>query len=689
MQNFNSNMENLAQNPNQPTNQTTILCILDGFGLTPSNPNNAVAMAKMPNFRKMLSDYAWFTLNADGQNVGQEDEIVGNSEVGHMNIGGLKLIPQLSWEITQSSAHNYLMQPNPEGKTKRTNQLFSPTDFYKSLWEEKTEQVQVSADYPNSEEAPNSSYVGQSQNTGNFQTTGTVHIIGLFSIGRIHSDMRHLAGAIGCLEQSGAKKIVLHLISDGRDSDRRSVLKTWQKFESINFELLAKVGSKLVLGSVGGRFYAMDRDKNFDRVAIGISAMLNPILATNSSEFNTFNNYFGEKYNADYWNIDDYYKESDLIELSKLKTISEQIQRITELNYPKEIFDEQIYPCPVFGNGIGLNDDIWLFNFRVDRMRQLTTALIDLNQNFKAGWSILSNNDYNLGEPIKEMILSYNQDGAIESGMIENHLQGYYPIFQPMSVSGTLAQYISATGKTQLHIAETEKYNHVTYFINGAKPDQQKGEDWQIIPSNKVASHAEMPAMKAVEITDYVLDKAIGKYDYIICNYANPDMVGHTGDFEATKKSLEVLDEQLGRLMEKCLVDNHRLVVIADHGNAEFVGNYQLDGKNLTDTEHNPNPVPCILLSQTTAMSKFNVDNFLQIVRETIATIEQTDSIYMTDVVDMTKLLLALENNQKLHPEIILALKNPSTWLSKDQIVDTKIPLWYSGILFLALAQVK
>ena len=221
---------------NTPISMSKILCILDGFGLAPKSPNNAAALAKMPNFKYLLKNYFWTTLKADGENVGQEAGLVGNSEVGHMNIGGLKLVPQLSYQITKSAKNAYDLDKNIT-----PDQLFDPKKFLTTKFEGKNK---------------------------------TIHLIGLFSTGTIHSDLRHWAGAIEAACMAGSENIVMHLISDGRDSDRQSLVATWDFFVK-EFEAKIKpFEAKIFLGSLGGRFYSLDRDNNWDRVVRGIFPML-------------------------------------------------------------------------------------------------------------------------------------------------------------------------------------------------------------------------------------------------------------------------------------------------------------------------------------------------------------------------------------------------------------------------------
>lgn len=553
--------------------KTKILCVLDGFGLRISDANNSVAKAKMPNFRNLLSNYPWTTLMADGESVGQEAGLVGNSEVGHMNLGAGRLIPQLSFQITKSAQNSFKLDNNLA-----PDQLIDPEVFLIDKWNLETNK------------------------------SNTVHLVGLFSTGTIHSDLRHWIGAIEVAGKARASKIVLHLISDGRDSDRQSLGSTWDYFLETFKERLLPFEDKIFLGSLGGRFYAMDRDNNWDRVKKGLGAILNFKIE------------------------DQVYKKFSSDTNASFDQIKPLISEITVTSYADQIFDESIYPNFI-SNKIEENDTVWLLNFRTDRMKQLSQMLCDLNQTENLGLTILSMNDYGIDPKYK-----------------------YFPIFKNKPVQNTLAEQISSSGKTQLHLAETEKYNHVTYFFNGGQNQKWAGEDWMVIPSNKVNSHAEKPEMKTREVTQYLLENGLGKYDYIVVNYAAPDMVGHTGDIAACILALEVLDMQLGLLIKAVEDGDHTLIITADHGNVEFVGDYLArrispfevgQMLNLTDTEHNPNPVPFILVTknpQPEILTKYDLE-------------------YLKD----------------------LNLENPQSWLLEAQIPKPKLPLSKAGELWLKI----
>jgi 2,3-bisphosphoglycerate-independent phosphoglycerate mutase len=552
--------------------ETKILCILDGFGLISKTENNASAQANMPVMRKLLEKYPWMTLDADGVKVGQEQGLVGNSEVGHMNIGGLQLVNQLSYQITRGSFNKFdFDEQNPD-------QLFDPKELLKSRRQDYSE--------------------------------NSIHLITLFSSGTIHSDVRHLIGAIEVADNVGYNNIVLHLFSDGRDSDRESLVSTWNSFTSKFADRLAKITCKIVLGSVGGRYFGMDRDKNHERTELAMES---------------------------------FFSSSDLASHIEIADIGEHLQLKTTESYKQSIYDETLSP-ENFGPTIQDRDTVWLLNFRSDRMKQLTGALVQKNIEAEMDLYFMSMNSYGIDSEVYDL---------------DSYASGYIPLFKTKILHNTLSEYISNKGQNQLHIAETEKYAHVTYFFDGGRKTPLEGEDWIVIDSNKVASHAEKPEMKAKEITDYIIENGLGKYDYIVVNYANPDMVGHTGDIEASIVSMEVLDYQLGRLVDEIETHNYKMVITADHGNIECVGEYiNKDGKKSIDTEHNANPVPLIIVDP-------NID-FPLLVKKLEASLEK-DNVYTSEIVNSTK-------NISTSSQIVI-----DGWITDDQIPKDILPLWYSG----------
>lgn len=559
--------------------KTKILCVLDGFGIQPGSLNNAAFLANMPHFRSIISKYPWVVLDADGDSVGQEAGLVGNSEVGHMNLGGLQQVKQLSYQITQSSLNAFSLDPEIA-----PDQLLDPSLELKNLAQQAS-------------------------------STHTIHLAGLFSVGTIHSDMRHWVGAIEAAGQAGYTKIVLHIMSDGRDSDRQSLVTTWETFSDLYEDRLVKYKECIYLGSLGGRFYGMDRDNNITRTEKGLYAIVQGSLKPQEISY---------------------------------EHIGRTLRGYVETQYPQNTFDETLTPIS-FARRVQKHDVIWLINFRTDRFKQITRALCEYNDDNGLDLVILSTNSYDIG------LESY---GTLTSN-------GYHPIFKPQQVENTLAQYLSDNGHTQLHIAETEKYAHVTYFFNGGDTKEHAGETWKVIESNKVKSHAEKPEMKAMEITQHIITKGVGVYDYIIVNYANPDMVAHTGDMSASIKAMEVVDKQIGKLLEEVESGRASVIITADHGNIEEVGMKVNHNKSLVDTEHNPNPVPCIIVDND-IKTELLIDNIINLAQK------------IGQEVDSSKIKHSL------------SIDSCSQYISNDwfdERVGTAqmLPLWYASLFLIAL----
>jgi 2,3-bisphosphoglycerate-independent phosphoglycerate mutase len=581
--------------------KTKILCVLDGFGLLPASKNNAVSLANTPTLNRLFATYPWTTLDADGESVGQERGLVGNSEVGHMNIGGLQLVKQLSYQITKSSLNSFEM-------TKEANeQLFYPREILHS-------QTLLQPTFFQK--------IIQSV-TGHAKDVEPIHLIGLFSVGTIHSDLRHWVGAIEAAGKAECKEIILHLISDGRDSDRKSFANTWNAFVTLYEDRLKPYMHLIKLGSVIGRFYAMDRDNNLERTQKAIDVLFDQ----NGGEIS-----FTE--------------------------IQNRLETITKTSYATQIYDENLIPTQP-GKGINKNDMIWLVNFRSDRMKQLAKKVVEHNHDNDMDMLILANNSYSIGYEYTD------KDAPKAITKIRNH-KHYLPLFMRQTLENTLADYIEEKGLTQLHVAETEKYAHVTYFMNGGRNEKHEGEEWLLVDSNKVESHAQKPAMKCKEITDTVLEQGLGKYDYILMNYANPDMLGHTGELHAAIKSMEALDKELGRLIQAVEQGGHTFVMTADHGNIEVVGEYEINKDEYLDTEHNPNPVPLLIVSPEFSLEEVN-KKFDELKFET----DIPKHIAFEDVKNLG------ENQTQFDAK--------AEWMTGDSIPMPNYPLWYVGLVLVAL----
>lgn len=361
----------------------------------------------------------------------------------------------------------------------------------------------------------------------------TLHLIGLMSNGGVHSYFEHLLALLDLAAQEQLSQVKIHAFTDGRDAGIK---------EGVHFINRIKKKIEQVktgqIASVTGRFYAMDRSNNWDRTEKAYQCLAQGV---------------GEKV--------------DNIELALLKY------------YEQGLTDEFIPPTVVNGvenNTVKENDAVIYFNFREDRARQLTKA-----------FALPSLSKFNRGDLIKNLFFTtmteYEKDLPVEVA------------FPPIEINQTLGSVLSQYGYTQLRIAETEKYAHITYFFNGGKENSYPGEDRILIPSLPSTNYGKNPEMRSAEITERVLKEiSQNRYDFILINYANPDMVGHTGDFEATKKAVEILDVLLGNLVENILALDGAVLITGDHGNAEEVINLQ---SGVIDTDHSNNPVPLYLIA--------------------------------------------------------------------------------------------
>ena len=465
--------------------KTTLLCILDGFGLNPNPVGNAVHLAKKPVIDGLLQTCPHATLVTYGERVGLPEGQMGNSEVGHLNIGAGREVEQWLLKISRGLKGTFLSD-SP-----------SYTRFISSL-----------------------------------QPGGKIHLIGLFSTGGVHSEKSHLSLLLERLTSTVQNEIVLHLISDGRDVSPHA-------FKDDMAQLLREISTKptVTIGSVCGRFFAMDRDKRWERVEKAYSAI-------------TLGN--GTK-----------------VSVSHLE------EAITE-SYTAGVTDEFIEPLVTDGCTFGAYDSIIFWNFRADRMREIVAALtLPTFEHFERDAPIppadrvLCFTDY---DP------TYKLPYLFEQGEIRNHL----------------GEVVANAGYSQLRIAETEKYPHVTYFLNGGIEEPYKGEERVVVPSPRdVKTYDLKPEMSAFGVTEEVV-KGIRseKYKLIVVNIANCDMVGHTGVLEAGIKAVETADTCLGHMLTALESVHGQALIIADHGNAEMMVNYS---DNSPHTSHTTFPVPVIL----------------------------------------------------------------------------------------------
>lgn len=461
------------------------LIIMDGYGLNNTTEGNAIAAAKTPNLDKYFAQYPNTKLQASGLYVGLPDGQMGNSEVGHTNIGAGRIVYQMLVKITKDIESGVI----------RNNKALKDA---------------MEAAKKNGKK---------------------LHFIGLLSNGGVHSHNEHLYGLLDMAKSEGLENVYIHTFHDGRDVPPTSGIDFMKEL----VEKTKEIGVGRV-ASIAGRFYAMDRDNAWDRVEKAYRAMV-----------------YGEGI-----------KENDPVEA-------------IENSYANGVTDEFIIPTVVDENGmIEEGDSVIMINFRPDRARQITRAFVD--PEFNGFDRELLNVNY---------VCMAQYDASMPNVTVA------YP---PEQLRMTFGEYISKLGLTQLRIAETQKYAHVTFFFNGGEEKQFEGEDRILIKSPDVETFDLKPEMSAYEVCDAVC-KAIDedKYDVIILNYANCDMVGHTGIMDAAVKAVEAVDECVGRMVNKLLEHNGKAVITADHGNADCL--IDPETKSVF-TAHTTNPVPMIVVGE-------------------------------------------------------------------------------------------
>ncbi|HIK14482.1 MAG TPA: 2,3-bisphosphoglycerate-independent phosphoglycerate mutase [Leptolyngbyaceae cyanobacterium M33_DOE_097] len=467
----------MAQAPISPV----VLIILDGWGYREETDGNAVLAANTPVIDSLWAAYPHTLIRASGKDVGLPDGQMGNSEVGHLNIGAGRVVPQELVRISDAVEDGTLLS--------------------------------------------NSALVTVLQSV--YQSGGTLHLVGLCSDGGVHSHINHLFGLLEMAKDQRLTDVCIHAITDGRDTAPTSGK---QYIEQIETEL-ARVGVGRI-ATISGRYYAMDRDRRWDRVQKAYEVM------TQAGE--------GEG-----------------------KTALE----ILEASYANGKTDEFVLPTRVASGTIKPGDGVVFFNFRPDRARQLTQAFIDpkfdgFERKLVESLAFVTFTQYDPNLPV-----------AIA--------------FEPQNLDNILGEVVAKHGLKQFRTAETEKYAHVTYFFNGGREEPFEGEDRELIASPQVATYDKQPSMSADAVTDIAI-AAIEKqfYSLVVINYANPDMVGHTGKMDATVNALETVDQCLGRLLEAISKAGGTAIIIADHGNAELMW----DENHNPWTAHTTNPVPFILI---------------------------------------------------------------------------------------------
>lgn len=464
-----------------------MLIILDGLGIGKDYEGNAVKKANTPVLDRISKKYPYTEIEASGEFVGLPKGQMGNSEVGHLNIGAGRVIYQELSNISRS---------------------IESGEFYKK------EELLEAIDHAR-------------------KNNSKIHLMGLMSKGGVHSHMKHLFGLLELMKRENFKDVYVHAILDGRDVSPNAGLDDLVELREKMQEL--GVGK---IATVVGRYYAMDRDKRWERTKLAYDAMVRGR---------------GNR--------------------------GQVAEDIIEESYGNNVNDEFIIPTVILEDNkplatIDNNDSIIFFNFRPDRARQLTRAIVDLDFD-----------GFDREKTVKTHFVTMTQyDDTIENVIVA---------FKSERPANTLGEYVGGLGYNQLRIAETEKYAHVTFFFNGGREEPYKNEDRALIPSPKVATYDLQPEMSADKVKNEVIDRLnMDKYDLIILNFANPDMVGHTGKVEAVIKAVEEVDRCMGEILDLMEKKSGRVLITADHGNSEELINRK-DGSPIT--AHTTNEVPLIL----------------------------------------------------------------------------------------------
>ena len=469
--------------------KTTVLMILDGFGLSDQKDGNAIAMANTPNLDKIMAEYPSKKGSASGLDVGLPEGQMGNSEVGHTNIGAGRIVYQ---ELT------------------RISKSITDGDFF-----------------------DNNAFLGAVENCK--KNNSSLHLYGLVSDGGVHSHNTHLYALLELAKRHNLTKVYVHAFLDGRDTPPASGKNYLEELETE----MKKTGVGKI-ATVMGRYYAMDRDTQWDRVEKAYKA-----LTKGEGKF------------------------------------SDSVAACMEATYAEDINDEFVVPTVILSNStptalISENDSVIFFNFRPDRAREITCAFCDQDFNgfpreFRIPLYYVCFTDYDPTVPNKAVA------------------------FEGQSLANTMGEYLASQNKTQLRLAETTKYAHVTYFFNGGVEEPYNGEDRKLIPTPDVATFDLKPEMSAYGITEAAVEAVSSqKYDLIVMNYANPDMVGHTGIIPAAIKAVETVDECVGRVLDAVLKADGQMFICADHGNADKMTDTET---NEPFTAHTTNPVPFILIN--------------------------------------------------------------------------------------------
>ena len=465
--------------------KTTVLMILDGYGIEKKAEGNAIAQAKKPVMDKLMSMYPVVKGEASGLAVGLPDGQMGNSEVGHTNIGAGRIVYQMLVKISKS---------------------IKDGDFFE-----------------------NKALVAAMDNCK--KNGSALHLMGLLSPGGVHSHMEHMYGLVEMAKRNGLDKVYVHCFLDGRDVPPSSAAEYMEEAAA----KLKEIGVGKI-ATIAGRFYAMDRDNAWDRVEKAYNALV-----------------FGE----------------GVEETCPVQAVKN--------SYANGVTDEFMLPTVIEKDGmIKENDSVVFFNFRPDRARQITRAFVDPDF---AGFT-RRNGFFNT-----TFVCMAQYDAEMPNVLVA---------FPPEELTMTFGEYLAKNGKTQLRLAETQKYAHVTFFFNGGEEKQFEGEDRILVNSPKVATFDMQPEMSAYEVADKLVEAINSeKYDVIVVNFANPDMVGHTGIMEAAVKAIEAVDECVGKAYDALMAKNGQMFICADHGNAEKL----IDADGTPFTAHTTNPVPFVLVN--------------------------------------------------------------------------------------------
>ena len=469
-----------------------LLIILDGFGLAKNPEVSAIDKAHKPFIDSLFANNSHSKLSASGKDVGLPDGQFGNSEVGHLNIGAGRIVPQ---ELTRVNT------AIEDGSFFENNVL--TTAFQKA------------------------------------KNNGRIHIMGLFSDGGVHSHNEHLFALLRLAHSVGIDNTFVHAFTDGRDTSPHGGIEYLKEFQ----QQAETIGTGEI-ASIIGRYYAMDRDNRWERTKLAY----------------------------------------DLLVHGKGEEFDNPLEAL-QASYDADVTDEFVKPKLInssLDSRIQKDDVIIFYNIRGDRARQITRALTEDN--------------FDKFDVEGNLNLHYVTFTSYDETF--NHVEVAYP---PLELQNTIGEVISSHNLKQLRIAETEKYPHVTYFFNGGDEEPFKGEERVLIPSPKVATYDLQPEMSAVEVTDALRAQLITEKHHLgILNYANPDMVGHTGDMDATIKAIETIDQQLKKIVETATEHNYKILIIADHGNADCLVNE--DGS--PHTAHTLAPVPALILNEPNVKMK-------------------------------------------------------------------------------------